>query len=219
MKLFFACLLFFGISSSAYAQVPNLVSQESLLDIDHIEDPALLQAFYGSMAGFPHTYEFVVTETLELYTQILLPDIDSSKNNISAIIIKNAPRGGRVTEIARLEAKTAEWKKDFKPSGGDTYRNGPEFRTTLQSGTYRIEVHTPDNLEKYVLVVGTRDEMTIGYFELIGRIASVKAFFEKSPVRIIESVYVYVPAILSIVIGSGVYYWWRRRRRLEEQIN
>lgn len=211
MKILFLFFIFFSSVLSAEAHVPVLVSQDSLKDITQIEDPTLSQAFYGQLDGFPHTYEIVTTEPFKLFTQILVPDIDSSENTISGIVIKLPEERGRVTEVSRLPSKDASWEPQYEPFGGDTYRHGPQFETELEPGKYRIEVHTPANTEKYVLVVGKREEMTLGYFELLGRLIAVKRFFEKSPIRIVESPYIYVPLGGVVLIGFGI--WYRRRRQ------
>lgn len=212
MKKLFLFVVFFSTALSAEAHVPVLVSLDSPKDITHIEDPTLSQAFYGHLDGFPHTYEIVATEPFHLFSQILVPDIDSSKNIISGIIIKLPEERGRVTEVARLPSKDSAWESQYEAFGGDTYRHGPQFETELEPGKYRIEVHTPANTEKYVLVVGKREEMTLGYFELIGRLIAVKRFFEKSPIRIVESPYIYVPLGGIMLMTAGLWYWYRRRK-------
>ncbi len=210
----FSIALFFCFTVPAAAHVPVLVEQESIEDIDTIDDPELSQAFYGTLATFPHTFEIRAEEPFTLYTQILVPDIDSSKNNISGIIIKEPATGGRVEEVARLDEKNAAWTSQFEPFGGDTYRHGPEFEKELEPGIYRIEVHTPDNREKYVLVVGKREEITLGYFELIRRLAGVKLFFEKSQFRIIESPFVYIPLWGISIVALAIYILRIRKRRV-----
>jgi hypothetical protein len=212
MKKTFGLFLFFGIASSVHAYVPVIVSQESLKDITRISDPTLKQTFYGSLSDFPQTFEIVATEPFYLSTQILVPDIDASSNNVSGIIIKEGHKGGRVEEVSRLSAKDAEWGSAFNSIDGDSYRIGPSFEKELDAGAYRIEVHTPDNVEKYVLVVGTRDDMSIGYFQMVKRLIQVKMFFGKSPVRVVESPYVYIPLLVFGVIGGFV--WYRRRKVL-----
>jgi hypothetical protein len=205
---FFGALFFLATASPAVAHVPNMVTQETLKDIVLIEDPGLSQAFYGDMAGFPHTFEIRAEDPFLLFVRILIPDISSSKDNISGIVIKENPEGGRVEEVARLSLKSA-WPSEYELFGGDTYRMGPIFEGEVGSGVYRIEVSTPDNHEKYVLVVGKREEMTIGYFELLGRLADIKAFFGKSKFRVVESPYVYVPILAILLLGYILY-----RRRL-----
>lgn len=198
-------------AETARAHVPVLVEPETVDATIVIDDADLSQAFYGTMVGFPHTYEIVATEPFTLFTQILVPDIEASTNNISGIVIKVPEEGKRVQEVTRLTAKDATWESEYEPFGGDTYRNGPQFETTLEPGTYRIEVHTPDNLEKYVLVVGTREEMTIGYIELVRRMAGVKEFFGKSQLMVIQSPFVYGPLLLMVLLGVCIAYLRRRK--------
>ena len=200
----------------SYAHVPLVVEQTSLHDIGAIADPELSQAFYGAMDGFPHTYEIRATEPFHLFAEVLVPDIATSKNTVSGIIIKETGQGGRVSEVARLHAKAATWESFYEPFGGDSYRRGSSYEADVQPGVYRIEVSTPDNDTKYVLVVGKREGSGgVGYFETLGRIAEVKAFFGKSPVRIIESMYVYVPIVIALVLLLAYWYLWRYRRRAQ----
>lgn len=194
----------FVFAPRALAHVPVLVTQESLSDVYIIDDPDLSQAFYGELDNFPHTYEIRANAPFTLFTQILAPDIEGTKDNLAGIIVKLPEKRGRVTEVTRMSLDSP-WPSEYEPFGGDTYRMGPAFEQELGPGTYRIEVHTADNLEKYVLVVGKREEMTIGYFELLGRLMGVKEFFGKSKLRILESPYVYVPIILIVILGFLLY--------------
>lgn len=214
MRFLFIFTLFFIQVAFVDAHVPDLVSQPTLNDVYTIEDPTLSQAFYGTLKDFPHTYEIHATEPFTLFTQILVPDIDESKNTISGIIIKLPESKGRVTEISRLSAKDASWESEYEPFGGDSYRKGPSLQRDLEPGTYRIEVHTPNNLEQYVLVVGTREEMTIGYFEMLRRLVGVKVFFGKSPIRIVESPFVYVPLFVLVCIFAGWFVYRRNKSKI-----
>ncbi len=212
MRLLAPILLFFAVITIVSAHVPYIVTQESLRDIKAIEEPEISRAFYGAMTGFPHTYEIRATEPFHLYAQILVPDIESSVNNVSGIIIKETTPGGRVMEVTRFLAKDAVWESQYEPWGGDSYRVGGTFEKDVDAGVYRIEVSTPDNIEKYVLVVGkTEDFGEIGYFETIGRIAEVKAFFGKPKILVIQSPFVYVPLLIALTLGGVL--WWRRRSR------
>jgi len=212
VKVLFFLVLFIPMVVDAH--VPNIIVQDSLKDIELVTDPELSQAFYGQLIGFPHTYEIRATEPFTLYAEILLPDIDSSKNNVSGIIIKEQRAGGRVEEVTRLRAREATWETTYEPFGGDTYRKGQSFEAEVGPGVYRIEVNTPDNIEKYVLVLGKREEMTLGYFELIGRIIEVKVFFDKPKWRAIESPFIYVPLVI-FAIGVLAFFIWKRKRREE----
>jgi hypothetical protein len=207
ISVFFFSLLFGGIGV-ADAHVPNMVHPESETDITVIEDPNLSQAFYGELINFPHTYEISSEEPFLLKVEVLAPDIKSSENIYSGIIVKMPEGKGRVTEITRLKAGDASWESKYEPFGGDSYRHGPSYETEVAAGTYRIEVHTPDNIGKYVLVVGAREEMSIGYFEMLGRIIEVKRFFEKTPLLVVQSPFYYVPLGLILI----VYFLYRRTK-------
>jgi hypothetical protein len=195
-------------------RVPILVKQVDIDDITTITDPDHAQAFYGELTNFPHTYEIRASEPFTLYTQILVPDIQEQKNIVSGIIIK-VPiyEKRRVEEITRLHAKDAQWESSLVFFEGNSYRKGPFFEKELEAGLYRIEVHTPDNLEKYVLVVGEREEMTIGYFEHMYRLVQIKIFFEKSSIMVIQSPIVYVPFLTIVLCGSVFWYRFLRKRK------
>ncbi len=215
--IFFLFLLM-GVALPAHAHVPRVVTQESLHDNTPIEDPELSQAFYGSLADFPHTYEIRAEEPFHLYVEVLVPDIESVDNIVNGIVVRETGQKGRVEEVARLLAKDATWEAFYEPWGGDTYRKGAVFEKDLERGVYRIEVSTPDNRQKYVLVVGKREDSGgIGYFETIGRIADVKTFFGKSKIRVIESPLVYIPLLLSVLLVAGVWYWRRRKALLRTE--
>ncbi len=196
----------------ADAHVPIIVEGQDQTSIIEVSDPELSQAYYGQLTGFPHTFAITTTEPITLYVRVLLPDIDTSANNISGVIIQEPKGGGRVIEVGVLDAKKASWSAMYEWFGGDTYREGPVLEKQIEPGVYRLQVHTPDNLEKYVLVIGTREEMSIGYFELLRRLVQVKEFFGKAPWRIIESPYIFVPLVV-LVVGSVIVCIKLRKRK------
>ncbi|MCF7816223.1 MAG: hypothetical protein K9M10_04340 [Candidatus Pacebacteria bacterium] len=216
----FIIIIFFFIffaPASTDAYVPVLVSQKSLIDFDIISDPTLAQTFYGELNNFPHTYEFIVTQSLNFVVDVRVPDLEKSTNNISAIIIKKPVSGGRVKEITRMLAKEAKWTvvRDFK--SGDLYREGSHYEAELEPGVYRLEVHSPNNIEKYILKIGTREEMAFGYIETVKNLVAVKQFFNKSRLRIVESPYVYIPLLVIIAGGGALSIWFKRRRNILDQ--
>lgn len=193
MKKIFIIIALFLLPYSTFAYIPEIVIQESLLDITQIENPENVSFFHGELFSFPHTFEINSEKSFYLQVEILVPDINSSKNNISGIIIKEKEVGG-VEEVIRLEAEEVEWEEYRETETGNTYRIGPRFQSDLEAGVYRIEVHTPDNLEKYVLKVGFQDgDEKIGYFKKISRIMESKIFFEKTKFSVLESRVIYVP--------------------------
>ncbi len=221
MRFLFIFCVYLAMVSWVHAYVPELVVQKDLHDIKPIVDPELSQLFAGELTGFPHTYEIRSEEPFTLYVEMRIPDLAEGKNNVSGIVIKEQ-RKGRVEEVTRFLAKDASWTVKDDTLIGDAYREGSSFEKELQGGVYRIEVSTPDNLETYMLRVGKREEMTIGYLELLGRIANMKKLYGKSAFFIIESPYVYWPLIALVLIVCGLWYAWYRnlipgvRRRQEK---
>lgn len=213
-RIFLVLLLVFVSSVSlVFAYAPNMIGVIPQNEVHIIDDPIQSQSFYGVLDNFPHTYKIVRNEPFTLSLSILQPHIDTSNNNVSAIVVKLPAERGRVEEVTRLRASLASWDTFYDPVGGDRYRQGPEFEGILEAGSYIIEVHTPENLEKYVLKVGTEDEESIGYFKTLLRLIEVKKFFDKSPLRIVESPYIYVPLIIFISIGLFLYRRMKRRAR------
>lgn len=207
MRIIFLSI-FLLLATPVQAFVSEAIMQESLLDITTIEDPVRAQTFYGDLVDFPHTYQIVSTKPFHLFVQIKVPDIESSTDNLFGIIIKEPVGKGRVQEVARLKGSGTAWESSFEWWGFDSYRNGPSFEQDLGPGTYRIEVSTPDNRDKYVLSVGTQSEVSFNYFDMVRRAMDVKVFFGKSRLRVVESPLVFVPVL---GIGGFVAFWYRRR--------
>ncbi len=214
----FVFLTFFVMPVSVSAHVPVIVTQDSLHDIKQVSAPEASQAFYGSLSGFPHTYEIRTKEPFTLHVEVLIPDIESADTIVSGIIIKETGNRGRVEEVARLLARDASWETFYEPWGGDRYRRGGSFEREVEPGVYRIEVSTPDNLSPYVLVIGKEEGiLDVGYFETLRRLIEVKHFYGKSAFRIVESPLVYVP-LLIIALAIGLFFAIRRwkKKRLQD---
>jgi hypothetical protein len=197
-------------ASYTYAHVPVIVEQDTVLDLVSITKPEVSKTFYGALTNFPHTYQIQADASFRLKAEILIPDIPEAKHNISGIIIREIEGSGRVEEIARLSAGEASWESFYEPFGGDTYLRGPSFDAEVGGGVYRIEVSTPDNVEKYVLSVGFLEENDLGYITLLQRIAAVKTFFNKSQFMVVQSPFVYVPLVLITLAGLFAYRRWGR---------
>ncbi len=217
MRIFLGILFFTAMAiPNAEAHVPYLISQTSLHDITQIEDPHISKAYYGTLEGFPHTYEIISTEPFLLFAEILIPDIHESEPIVSGIVIREVGTSGRVSEVDRLLATESEWNSFYEPFGGDSYRRGASILKEVEAGIYRIEVTTPNNDEKYVLVVGKEEKFgEIGYFETLKRMIEVKAFFGKSKLRIVESPFVYIPLVILCI---GLLVWnYKRRHRIQSK--
>jgi hypothetical protein len=186
-----------------------MTEQATARDITPITDFKTEQMYFGELDGFPHMYLIRSSEPFTLKAEILLPDIEKTPRDINGIIIRDTGFQGRIQEMTRMLAKDASWESFYDLWGGDRYLRGTTYKQDVESGVYRIEVSSPNNEGKYVLIVGNEDSFgSIGYFELIGRLSAVKSFFGKSPLRMIEAPLVFIPLLL---IVCGVL-WWRLRR-------
>lgn len=196
----------------AQAYVPVFTEQPTLHDIETIQDPRVTQLFFGELIGAPHTYEISASEPFTLSLELRTPRTASSTGTISSIVVK-VPGRGRVEEVTRLVGRDASWEEHRDEMTKDVYLRGATYHGDLGPGTYHIEVHTPDNMEKYMLKVGTEDEMIIGYVELLSRLRSVKHFYGTSPLWLVATPYVYVPLLMLCGLGLLSWHVWKRRTR------
>lgn len=209
---YFIPLVLFLTAGVAAAHLPVVVSPQHVDDITTVEEPEISKAFYGELADFPHTYEIRATSSFMLSVQILEPDIEGAKQNHAGIIVRERESGRGVEEVARLHPEDANWESFYEFAGGDHYLAGPEFQEEVGPGVYRVEVSTPVNEGKYVLVVGYREDFSgIDYFETVGRIYEVKQFFGKSIFSMLVSPFVFIPLIVLIVLGLLGRWVYKRR--------
>ena len=202
----------------ALCVLPSFASAHTLRFVDvgqHdktiIETPEVSQAFYGELKNFPHLFEIVATSSLPLYVHILVPDIESGKTNVSGIVLRVLNRG--VEEVIRMNAKDSTWERMHEWFVGDTYREGPEFEKELTAGTYQIEVSSPDNLGKYVLVVGTEEEFSIlNYFGTVRDVYTIKVFFEKPFFAVLQSPLVAIPISMLVILGWVLYKKYKKKQ-------
>ena len=206
-------MLVCGLPTYAHAHVPRLIETPAQNEVLPLRDPELSQALYGNLEGHPHMYEFATRKQMELFTEVLVPDAEGVRTNVSGIILR-VNDDGSVTDIARLRAKEAKWESFYEPFGGDSYRRGGSYRGPIEPGLYRIEVSTPDNYAKYVLAVGTIEGGGgMGYFELVRELMKVKQFMGKSAWQVVESPFVYGPLALVLLLSGAVWWFLRRRRK------
>lgn len=213
MRKIFLIILFLAVFAPQEANAHQaLFVEASQHEITTISDTDLSQAFYGKLDDFPHLFEFTITEPQTLFAEILIPDIEGAESDVSGIILKIEERG--VTEIKRLNAKEAAWESFYEFAGGDSYKRGPSFYDSLEAGTYQIEISTPVNLSKYVLVVGKREEFALAnYFGTVRDIARIKSFFEKPKVAILQSPFVYIPLVFLLLFGWITYRRYMHRTK------
>ena len=110
----FFVLSFFAIqgwSLPALAHQPRVVHGEKI----SISNPEISKAFYGVLSGKPHLYKISSNKDFKLYVNVLVPDIEGQKKDVSVDIFKDGET------IAVLNADDQEWKKFFEPFGQSAY--------------------------------------------------------------------------------------------------
>lgn len=178
----------------------QLVAPVSENAVTPLQDPARLQMFYGTLKNAPHTYEFSIAKTQTFDARILMPITDSEKTMASAILIKEPEGKGRVTEIARLTASSETPKKEYFGALGSSLYQGPTFSGTLEPGTYRLEVHTPNNNEQYVLETGSREDGP-WYGAFLAQLVPFKHFVDASVLSLFAAPVLLLPLLFAIGIG------------------
>jgi hypothetical protein len=175
-----------------------------------IAAPERAQLFYGTLDALPHTYTFSVHEAMPFHAHILIPS--GAPQIVSAILVREPEAKGRVIEIARLRATDATWSMARLSGTYDAYTEGPSFDASLEPGRYRLEVHTPNNIEPYLLFVGNEMERTQGYFAFVSALVQLKQFLGVSVLTLIISPYIYGPLYFLALAGCALYLWYTRWR-------
>ena len=194
---------------TASAHQPRIVTQGPVM----VTDPEVSKAYYGKLTGEPIVYRIVSDKPFALYVGVLVPDIAGHKKDISAVIIKD---NNTVMPLAVLDGTNFEWEKFFEEFGHDTYWQGPEYKNTVDAGSYEIRVSSSNNDSKYSLAIGEIEDFdfkeSMNAFTLIPEIK--RDFFNKSPAEFIFSPlgwgFILVMFFLSFVFGF-VYRFLLRR--------
>lgn len=182
--LLVALLVCLFIPGMADAHQPRLVDS-SLISV---LDPEISKAFYAKLDGQPHYYEIDSQKDFDLYVNVLVPDIQGQKKDVSAVIIKN---GDVENPMARLDGLSFQWKAFFEPFGYDNYWMGPEYKAHVDAGKYEVRVFSTNNDSKYSLAIGEAE--LFDFKEIMNAltvIPKLKAdFFNESPATFIFSMF------------------------------
>ncbi|HBM45978.1 MAG: hypothetical protein UT05_C0001G0045 [Parcubacteria group bacterium GW2011_GWF2_38_76] len=165
-----------------FAHQPRIVSDINTT----VTEPEISQAFYGKLEGLPHFFKINSEEDFNLYVNILTPDIEGQKNDVSAIIVKD---GDVDNPIATLDGNNFKWEKFWEEFGYNSYWRGPEYKATVVSGNYEILIWSRNNDSKYSLAIGETESFDLkGVVGMIGTISKLKKnFFNEFPANFIFS--------------------------------
>lgn len=175
----FLLALFVLEPSAALAHQPRITENR----LTEVPDPEISKAYYGKLTGQPDVYVIRANEVFDLYVNVLVPDIEGQKKDVSAVILKDGK------ELAVLDGINFEWKKFYEPFGADTYWMGPEYKARAEAGTYEIRVWSSNNDSKYSLAIGEIEAFDgkegMNVLTVIPELK--KNFFEVSPISFIKS--------------------------------
>jgi hypothetical protein len=203
-------LILMVLPLAVQAHQPRLVSG----DVVMIRNPEISQAFYGELKGVHDHYNIIEEEGFELYVSILVPDLPGIGKDVSVAIEP-------IDEIDNnfiyfLNGTDFQWERYYEEFGGDWYYQGPDIKANVGPGGYDIHVMSTDNLGKYVLVVGEKEEFPLD--EIINTIFTMPAlkqdFFEKPAYTAffnLIGLFIFGPVILVLVILVLVLLFLARR--------
>lgn len=168
--------------------------------------------YLGTLDQYPIMYQFRVEGEARFVARLRQQYVPPAPVAFSLILIRQNENGRGVTEVARLNPEAIAWTREKDPALGLTFWQVPELAETLATGTYRLEVSSPENEARYVLELGA-EAPEAGYFTTLGNIRTTQAFFGYSVVKLLTSRYVYLPlGILLLIIA--LQQTWRYRHRI-----
>jgi Protein of unknown function (DUF2892) len=198
-------LLAVVLPSLVLAHQPRITSSP----VTTVESPEISKAYYSSLKGDSQAYVITSDIDFDLYINILVPDIEGQKKDVSAVILKDLymQKGREVQSIAILDGTSFQWKQMFEPFGYDNYWQGPEYKNRVQAGTYEVRVSSVNNDSKYSLVIGESEAFdmkeSISAIKLIPQLK--KDFFNESPADFALSPfgwgYILIMFILAFALG------------------
>lgn len=202
----FALLILPGNALAYTVTNHDLTTPYEVLPIE--VDTSNRQIITGELNGYPEMVEFTVGEELPLSVSIF-GLTGSSTPNFGGIVVRVVqPRG--VEEIARIKAADASWTVAKEPISKLTFLAGPEYFGTIASGTYRVEVSTPENYGKYLIVIGDTDSDT-GYGATWRAVSALYEFAEVTKFGMIRTSLVYIPLGIILVVFGFLYTVYRTR--------
>ena len=165
-----ALLLLLLLVPIALAHQPRLVDT----NFTEVLEPEISQAFYAELTGDAHNYSVSSDAVFLLYVGILVPDIEGIDKDVSARIYK----GDEL--VITLDGTNHTWMEFYEHFAGDNYFEGPEYEASVEEGSYTVEVYSSDNLGKYVLAVGKKEQFSSSdWWDTLKKMPGLKRFFGK----------------------------------------
>lgn len=181
------------------AHQPNIVYKQDLSQKAlEIKNPEISQAFYAELKGNPEYYIINEDSDFALYISMTVPDIEDARTDFIFTISK----GNEIISI--LNGSNTSWSKFHEEFANDDYLQGEEILKNVSAGEYKIKIENPDNMGKYVFVIGQKESFP---FDVVWRtiytIAQEKIYFEKNPIQAyftIISLFFFWPALIILLV-------------------
>lgn len=164
--------------------------------------------YLGQLRDNPIMYELSLATTTTLNFTLTQP-AGNDPDPLALLIVRALPTG-RVELVSRVVAGEEGW--NLKPDRylGMSWWTLPTHPETLPAGSYRIEISSPINQEKFRLVVG-EDGGWAGYVGTWRRISAINDFYDRSKAMWFDSWFV----LGHILAAFGLYVtfqyrslWW-----------
>ena len=210
-RLFLCLVVLMPISGFAYEV--TLHDVKTPYDIVTVPGTAEEEQFIvGTLKDYPQMVEIQSDKEFVLHVELrALPDATSTPNLAGIAVQVLEPRG--VAEVARLTPAESSWTKHRDRVSGLAYLAGPSYEGKVPAGTYHIEVSTPENTGKYILVVGTVPTNS-SYGDTWAAVSRLYSFYGASKIGMIRSPLVYYPLGIVLLLGGFGYTIYRTRGRL-----
>ncbi len=202
----FSFLAFFFVPAPVSAHQPRITESR----LTQVPEPEISKAYYGKLSRGPDIYVIETNTAFDLYVNVLVPDINGQKKDVSAVVLKNG------AELVVLDGPNFEWKQFYEPFGVDTYWIGPEYKARADAGTYEIRVWSSNNDSKYSLAIGEKE--AFNFKEVLNALTLVpvlkKNFFNESPIGFIISPFgwglIVIMYLIAGIAGLGLRYILKR---------
>lgn len=215
VQLFFLLVIFSFITTDVLAYNSHINDTAIPYEIYLIDSDIEKQSEYlGELVGDPQMYEFTITATTTL--KLRLAQLETEPPiPFSLITVRKNDKNDGVSEVGRLLAKDIVQELVVDRVLGLTLLTSQAYEAKIGPGIYRVEVSTPENFGRYMLMVGDVPE-EVGYFKTVSDVRTIQSFFGKPIFALFKSSYVHYP--LGIIVLLGLFFvTWKKRNFIKNK--
>ena len=207
------CGVLLLVPGLAFAALP--IENRPVLPYEALAIDAMIeekQVYLGDLRGDPHMYEVTIAEPKQFVATLWQRPESDVVVPFSLILVKSNDNNRGVTEVGRLVGKEVTWNTIYDGVLAMKLARSEAIVHELSPGTYRFEVSTPENIGRYMIVVG-EDSSSAGYLATLKEIRAVHQFFGVSGLRLLISTHVMYLLGSAFLLASLLYLGYRRRLR------